>query len=151
MGPDSYKFMRALYGLVICTGIGVGVTLITRPRPLETIIGLTTGTQLEAMRFYKGGELNRTAGKRAHLRVAVDDTLGDPEAAVVPQAALDTMAAEIGDLLYVCDRRWWFGGLRSVHLRATERGEGDTIRIAPDAAANARFVGNDRVYAEKIF
>jgi SSS family solute:Na+ symporter len=151
MGPDSYKFMRALYGLVICTGIGVVVTWFTRARAADTIVGLTTGTQLDAMRAYKGGELNQKAGGCAHLRVIIDETVTDDEAAVVPQSALDTMNAQIGDLVYVCDRRWWFGGLRSVHLRATETGEDGAIRLGTEAAANARFEGNDAVYVEKIF
>jgi hypothetical protein len=151
MGPDSFKFMRALYGLVICTGIGVAVTFFTRARAADTIAGLTTGTQLDAMRAYKGGELNRRPGKRAYLRVVIDESLGSDEAAVVPRTALDAMNAETGDLIYVCDRRWWFGGLRSVHLRVTEIAGDDTIRIGPDAVANARFDGNDSVYVEKIF
>jgi SSS family solute:Na+ symporter len=151
MGPDSYNFMRALYGLIICTGIGVVVTLFTRARAADTIVGLTTGTQLDAMRAYKGGELNQTAGGYAYLRVVIDETVTNEEAAIVPQSALDSMSAQIGDLVYVCDRRWWFGGLRSVHLRVTEVGEEGVIRLGTEAAANARFEGNDAVYAEKIF
>jgi len=150
MGPDSYKFIRALYGLVICSGIGVVVTFFTRARAADAIVGLTTGTQLDAMRAYKGGELNRRPGKRAHLRVVIDESISDEEAAIVPQSAMNAMNAETGDLIYVCDRRWWFGGLRSVHLRVTEVAGDDTIRLGREAAANARFEGNDNVYAEKI-
>lgn len=151
MGPDSYNFMRALYGLVICTGIGVAVTWFTRPRAAESLAGLTTGTQLDAMRAYKGGEINLKPGKRPHLRVAIDDAITDAEAAVLPHAALEAMHAEVGDLVYVCDRRWWFGGLRSVHLRITDVAGDGVIRIGTEAAANAHFSDNDAVYAEKIF
>ncbi|MCL4692055.1 MAG: hypothetical protein KJ060_06020, partial [Candidatus Hydrogenedentes bacterium] len=151
MGPNSYNFMRALYGIVICTGIGIVVTWFTKARAAETIVGLTTGTQLDAMRSYKGGELNLKAGRRPHLRVIIDDAMTDEEAAVLPQSALDVMHAEVGDLIYVCDRRWWFGGLRSVHLRITGIGEDGVVRLGTEAAANARFEGSDSVYIEKIF
>ncbi len=151
MGPDSYKFMRALYGLAICTGIGVAVTAFTKARAVDTIVGLTTGTQLDAMRAFKGGPLNRRAGKRAHLRVVVDESMTEFEGAVVPQSALDVMNAELGDLIYVCDRRWWFGGLRSVHLRITEVDGDGTVRLGLEAAADAHFAADDTVYVEKIF
>ncbi|MCC6487112.1 MAG: sodium/solute symporter [Candidatus Hydrogenedentes bacterium] len=151
MGPDSYDFTRALYGLAVCAAIGVGVTFFTKPRAESALVGLVTGTQVDAMRRYKGSEPNRREGGYAYLQVVVDESITDPEAAVVPREALDVMAAEIGDLIYVCDRRWWYGGLRSVHLKVTEQGGTDSIRIGPEARASARFSPGDRVYAEKIF
>ncbi len=150
MGPDSYKFMRGLYGLVVCTGLGVGVTLFTKPKSAKELVGLVTGTELDAMRAFKGGEINRTPGKKARLTVVVDEALAGSEQAVVPQSALDTMAAHPGDVIYACDTRWWFGGLRSVHLKAGEIGQADEIRISPDALEVAHFTDGQQVLVEKI-
>jgi len=40
VGPEGYKFMRALYGLAVCGVIGVMVTLFTEPKSRESIRGL---------------------------------------------------------------------------------------------------------------
>ncbi len=150
MGPDSYKFMRALYGLVVCGFLGIVVTLFTKPKTAAELAGLVTGTELDAMRKYKGGEVNRKPGKKARLRLVVDVELSGPDLAIVPQSALDTMAATPGDLLYACDTRWWFGGLRSVHLKAGDAGGADVIRMSPEAADTAHFQTGQEILVEKI-
>ena len=65
---------------------------------------------------------------------------------------LDQMAAEPGDLLYACDLRWWYGGLRSVHVKAgpVAAGEDMVLRISPEDAATARFAEGQEVLLEKI-
>ncbi|MFO7973836.1 MAG: sodium/solute symporter [Candidatus Hydrogenedentota bacterium] len=150
MGRSSYGFMRALYGLTACGVIGVVVSLFTKPKPLAEITGLVTGTQLDAMRVYKGGEPNRLPGKKARIRVEADATLSDAETAVVPRRALERMAANPGDILYVSDPRWWFGGLRSVHVRAGQTAEDDVLRIHPDALADAHLDDGQEAIIEKI-
>jgi len=150
MGPDSYKFMRALYGLVVCGTLGFVVGLLTKPRPLAEIAGLVTGTQLEAMRRFKGGEVNRRPGRKCRLTVTVDPGLGDSNIAALPPSAMTAMAADPGDMLYACDTRWWLGGLRSVHLRAGDAAEEGQIRIGPESAAIAHFTDGQTVVLEKI-
>ena len=150
MGPDSYKFMRALYGLAACGVLGVVVGLCTRPRPLAEIAGLVTGTQLDAMRQFKGGEPNRRPGGKARLAVRIDAGLGESDVVALPRSALDVMAAEPGDLLYASDTRWWFGGLRSVHVRAGEVGVAEELVLGPGAAATAHFADGQTVLVEKI-
>ena len=53
-GFKQYKFMRALYGLAVSGGIGVFVSLCTRPEPFERCRGLVWGTVADALRRYKG-------------------------------------------------------------------------------------------------
>lgn len=43
-GMKQYKFMRACFGMVVCTVIAVVVTLVTRPEPAEKQQGLVWGT-----------------------------------------------------------------------------------------------------------
>ena len=154
MGPDSYKFMRALYGLTVCGALGIGVSLFTKPKTAAELVGLVTGTELDAMRQFKGGEVNRRPGGKARLRLAVRADLDTEGAlaptAIVPQMALDTMAANPGDLLYVCDTRWWFGGLRSVHVKAGDVGEEGVVIISPAALEVAHLNDGQDVLVEKI-
>ncbi|HEO69905.1 MAG TPA: sodium:solute symporter family protein [Candidatus Hydrogenedentes bacterium] len=150
MGRDSYTFMRALYGVLVCGALGVSVSFFTKPKATAEVVGLVTGTELEAMRRYKGSEVNRRPGKKVRLRVKVDDALAGSELAVMPQDALDGMAAGPGDLVYAADVRWWFGGLRSVHLKVGEVGEESVIRMGPDALDGAHFRDGQDVVVEKI-
>lgn len=150
MGPESYKFTRALFGLTACGALGIGVALLTRPRPIEAIAGLVSGTQLEAMRAFKGAEPNRRPGAVVRVRVAVDEGLSEGDAAVLCPVAMEGMAAEEGDLLYVCHTAWWFGGLRSVHLKAGGAGREGEVRISPEDLARAHFRAGQEVTVEKI-
>lgn len=153
MGPDSYDFMRALFGIIVSGGIGVAVAFATKPQPIARIIGLIAGTQKDAMRMFKGdGDINRTPGRSAWLRVREDASLeSSPEDALVPAEAMAVMAANQGDLIYVCDRRWWLGGLHSSHLRAAGIASDDCVHISPQAMKNAHFADGNAVYVEKLF
>ena len=151
MGPDSYKFIRAIFGCCVSGVLGVAVAALTKNQNLEDIRGLVNGTQLDAMRIFKGSEINRTPGERVYLAVEQDDTLEDDEIVFCGQSALDTLAAEPGDLLYVCDKRWWFGGLRSIHAKAGEARESDTLHISPGAMARGHFTPGEIVWIEKQF
>ena len=149
MGPDSYKFTRALFGLTACTAIGVGVSLLTKARPLDDIRGFVTGTQLDAMRFFKGGEPNRKPGGRSVARLELDDSV--PRGmAQVSSAALSTMAADANDIVYVCDARWWFGGLRSIHVRAAEGAPDGVVRLNPADAEGAHLDPVRGCFVEKL-
>ena len=153
MGPDSYKFMRALFGLLAAGGLGLVVTLVTKPKAAEALKGLVAGSQTEAMVRFKGAQPNRRPGDKALLQVRFDPALSGDSTVIVPQTALDTMAAEPGDLLYASHQRWWYGGLKSVHVKAGAPGdaqEGDLLRISPEDAATAHFTEGQQVVVEKI-
>jgi hypothetical protein len=150
MGPGSYKFMRALYGLIVSGGLGFVITWFTKPRPAEEIVGLVNGTQLDAMRLFKGSEPNREPGKQATLTLRLDADL-DEEIIRVPAAAMEILKARTGDMAYACDPRWWFGGLRSVHVRLGEVvDEENIIRMAPAAVESAHFRDGQQVVLDKI-
>jgi len=152
MGPASYTFMRALFGLLASGGIGVVVTGLTKPKTQAEIQGLVAGTQVEAMREFKGSEPNRQPGGKARLVTRIDPRLSGKGVVIVPQAALDHMAARPGDLLYVDDARWWFGGLHSIHAKASaaDRASEGRVLLSPEDAAAAHLSQGRRVVVEKI-
>ncbi len=152
MGPGSYKFMRALFGLIASASLGIAVSLFTRPKPLAQIKGLVAGTQLDAMRQYKGAEPNRRPGKIAKVVVSVDPAL-EEGTVIVSRKTLDTMSADPGDLLYANHARWYYGGLRSVHVKAgppAADANTDHITMNPADAEAARFADNQPITLEKI-
>ncbi|MBE0536626.1 MAG: sodium/solute symporter [Phycisphaerae bacterium] len=152
MGPGSHKFMRALFGLLASGALGVFVSFVTKPKPAEQIKGLVAGTQLDAMRQFKGAEPNRRPGSKAKVIVHIDPALTEG-VAIVCRGTLDAMAAEPGDLLYAAHASWYYGGLRSVHVKAGPLAadpEDSIIRMHPADAETARFSQNQRVVLEKI-
>ena len=153
MGPDSYKFMRALYGLLVAGVLGVSVSFFTRPKPEAELKGLIAGTQKDAMRQFKGGTPNRKPGKKVRLQTRIDQSLSGTDTVILSQSALDKMAAEPGDLLYASHIRWWYGGLRSVHVKAgptASSKENELLIISPEDAATAHFTEGQQVVVEKI-
>ena len=153
MGPDSYKFMRALFGLLAAGTLGVSLTYVTKPRREQELKGLVAGTQTDAMRQFKGGEPNRREGSKVRLQARVDPSLSGENLVVVPPSALQKMAAEPGDLLYASHTRWWYGGLRSVHVKAgpaADSKDAGLMRISPEDAATAHFADGQEVVVEKI-
>jgi hypothetical protein len=153
MGPDSYKFMRALFGLIAAGTLGITVTLFTKPKAQAKLKGLVAGTQIDGMRKFKGGTPNLRPGEKVRLQIKIDQSLEGKNTVIVPQSALDKMAAEPGDLLYASHIRWWYGGLRSVHIKAgppADPDQHDSMLISPQDVSNARFTDGQQVVLEKI-
>ncbi|MEZ4317799.1 MAG: sodium:solute symporter family protein [Myxococcota bacterium] len=123
-GAKQYKFMRAFYGLVCAVVIGVGVTFVTRPRPLAEIRGFVWGTVSDALRRYKGSDGTETysgfvsAASRKGIE-RVDPALDLPVARLSSALAVE-LRAKVGDLVYIADHRVWLGGLRSRHAVVIE-------------------------------
>jgi hypothetical protein len=136
-GIQHYKYMRACYGVSVCALIGVVVTFFTRPEPKEHQRGLVWGTIADALRSYKGadgveGRVMRVPAMPAQI---ADDRVAERRGeAALPvvwpsrklAAALD---AKPGDLVYLTDARWWFGGLHSTHAVL-----GDIDRLREDVS-----------------
>lgn len=129
-GFKQYKFMRACYGLSVCSVIAVVTTLLTRPETFERSRGLVWGTVKDALRHYKGtaGE-ERPARRAAAIPQMVEGEEEYQGAANLPVVQVSTALAEAldaksGDLVYLTDRRRWLGGLYSAHAIISEIVEG---------------------------
>ncbi len=132
-GMRQYKFMRALYGLSVSGVIAVVVTVLTRPESNERCRGLVWGTVADAIRRYKGspGEERPVRRATARPRQADDDRLHESTGLAlvrVSRLLAGTLDAQVGDLLYITDRRAWLGGLHSTHAII-----GDVIDEADEA------------------
>ncbi|RMH03478.1 MAG: sodium:solute symporter family protein [Planctomycetota bacterium] len=150
VGDHPYSYIGALYNLVACFGAAVVVSLFTRRRPDERTEGLTIWTLDAARRAFKGGEPNDRPGARLPVHWRIEPAL--PAGTVqVDREAQAGLAADPGDLVYLRDRRWWLGGLRSVHARlhAEPHAEGGVVLVAPDVAADGHFLPGRMLTAEK--
>lgn len=117
-GKDQYKFMRGLFGLLVCFGIGLTVTFFTRARPIQEIKGLVWGTVSDAIRWYKGtdGQEQESAWVLASIVEGKDNSRqgnGMLPVVYLSQALVKALDARQGDLVYICDTRRWLGGLKA--------------------------------------
>lgn len=149
---QSFIYMRALLGMVVTAAVGVAVSLAERRGSAKDVAGLTVGTLQQAMRSYKGGDPNHHVGRIARkLRVEIDESL--PAGTVAVSASvMDRVAGDPGDIVYVCDARWYLGGLRSDHLRLLEphqQGE-DTALMSSQTIRDAFLLADRPVSLEKI-
>ena len=119
----SIIYMRALYGVLLCTAIAVPCTFIWPLKDEEEISGLWVGSIQAAKRFFKGGKPNdNVEGEKIRLVLTstnkmAEDKNGAEVTAIVKinKKEAEKMKAKTGDLVYLADKRWWLGGLKSLH------------------------------------
>jgi SSS family solute:Na+ symporter len=154
-GPDNdvYIYMRALFGMVTTGVVGVVVSFMTQPRKEDEIQGLTVDTLDEGMKIYKGGKPNHDVGKKVkRLPVVIDEALPDNVISISP-AAMVSLKAEEGDIVYVADSRWYLGGLRSEHCKAAaahDRAD-EAVLMSSETFHTAYLLEGKTVTLEKIF
>ncbi|MEE2903382.1 MAG: sodium:solute symporter family protein [Myxococcota bacterium] len=125
-GAKQYKYMRAFFGLGVSTFLGVAVAFITKPSESDQVEGLVWGTVPEAIRAYKGkpGDEMARETSSAVIRVTTESLgqIGPRQLAGMKLSSglAKQLGAEQGDLLYVTDSRWWYGGLYSTHGVVTD-------------------------------
>jgi SSS family solute:Na+ symporter len=151
-GKSQYKFMRAFFGLSVCSVIGIIAGLTTQGRPLSEIQGLVWGTVNHAIKDFYGGRRgaeDESAWTDAMAQSAefddVDEQVQLPLVRISAGLAAAVDAIE-GDILYISDARWWLGGLKSSHSRIRSIDTDDTahtVHLGPDL--RARIISSGRL------
>ena len=145
----GFSFMRALFGLLASLAVGLITHVVfAKGQPREA--GLTIFDVDSAQREFKGAEPNlEGAGARVTTSVrTVEESL---DGVRLPQSAWDALSIKPGDLLYITDPRWWWGGLRSVHSKALEVCEGDSVEMPSKLFASGGFDEGMELIVEKVF
>jgi SSS family solute:Na+ symporter len=145
-GKDQYKFMRAFFGLSVCSVIGVLAVPFTRPTDPDALKGLVWGTVGDAIRHFKGKEGTESESDWVDTATgSLDVDSYDPHTqlsqATLSRGLADQIQAEVGDLVYVTDPRWWLGGLKSGHVRVERIEETSSGRIDLGPGLRARIGG----------
>jgi SSS family solute:Na+ symporter len=155
----GFKYMRALYGLVVSGIIGVVVTFLTQPsKSAEEIVGLTIYTVRDAERRFKGGEINRGPGDKLRAKVRVVPATGREEDEVDDVVHLSlhpddlrVLGAHAGDLIFLADPRVWLGGLRAGHARVQDAlGERGVVELPEDFIERNQLQPERGVVVEKL-
>ena len=210
MNPNRpYSYIRALYNLVVCIGVGLFVTytsslqnrfiiwarntkngqpimiLITTSAtiafsllvfgitnfelfyPVIVILfvplivtyfghydeelatnGLTVWSIAAAKAAFKGSTPNEQLGEKIEVKFRLLDH--DFDKVLFSKKDLSRMAAEVGDLVYISDKRKWLGGLKSIHSEYGEpHDEEGVVFINRDHLDNGLFDEGKSLIAEK--
>ena len=148
---DPFLF-RALFGMLVSASVGIVVCLLTKPADKEKIQGFTLDSLDKAIWFFKGGKPNLKWGKRVcSLKLQVNDHLKRGEISL-SKKNVDKMKAEPFDIVYVADRRWYLGGLRSGHFRlAGDHNQGEKVLLIAKETLDKSYLFPDKlVFAKKI-
>jgi SSS family solute:Na+ symporter len=135
----GFKYMRALYGLAGSGLIAILVTLFTKGKRESELEGLVVGTLWKAKETYKGGKPNEKDGLKVRCQVRESGEVGEVS---VSGKTAKLLEANVGDIVYLSDARWWLGGLRSVHAKISDiRDDGETnVLVAPSLVAEGRLL-----------
>ncbi len=150
-GAKGFKFMRALYGLLVCGAIAALTGFVFPPAPAERRAGLTIWTLDAARQLFKGGGKLKEDSGRA-LRLGFEERAAAGESAGMNPADLKRLGADAGDLVYITDTRWWLGGLRSLHIHLLADGEvpSGTVSLSSAAIKEGRLRAGRPVRVELI-
>ena len=151
-GSRGHKYIRAFFGIVVCVALAFGISFFTKPRRPEEIEGLVIDSIDVARRRYKqlgapdgapllsephDGDFHKPILLRGRAREMA------PEYVALSTRDMERIAAQTGDLLFVEDERWWYGGLKSVQLRAARPHDEDGVLHISDEALEAGHLSVD--------
>ncbi len=156
----GYKYIRALYGVSCSLGIGLIVTCFTKPRNVAELAGLTLSSRYTLRTLFKGAPPNEKPGKRIAAKIQTIHNMteyGEEEdkiLALIPPRAMQQMNANDGDLVYICDPRWWYGGLKSIRIYAVtakQKMDEDVVQISPTSLQQSGLKRGQSVTLRKLF
>jgi SSS family solute:Na+ symporter len=110
--------------------------------------GLTAWAISRAKELFKGSKINDAEGEKVKVNWKIksgeDDTINFSAADMVK------MKANIGDLVYISDKRKWLGGLKSIHSVFGEPHNQDGIvYVTEEHVKQGQFVKEKLLLAEK--
>ena len=210
MNPNRpYSYIRALYNLVVCVGVGLFVTYTSNlqnrfigwvrntnnGQPIMMLItisatisffllvfgittfelfypvivilfvplivtyyghydeelatnGLTVWSIAAAKAAFKGSPPNEQLGEKIEVKFKLMDN--DFDKVLFSKNDLSRMAAEVGDLVYLSDKRKWLGGLKSIHsVYGEPHDEEGIVYINRDHVDHGLFDEGKSLIAEK--
>jgi SSS family solute:Na+ symporter len=110
--------------------------------------GLTVYSINEAKKAFKGSELNETHGEQVEVKLQVSNH--DEDKIMCSKNDLLKLGAEVGDLVYLSDKRKWLGGLKSIHSRfGKSHNEDGIVYLNKDQIEHGLFDKNKILIAEK--
>ncbi|MFH1728696.1 MAG: sodium/solute symporter [Pseudomonadota bacterium] len=148
---EGLLYIRACYSFFISGLVGVVFTLLTKPQEDSAIKGLTIWTLDAARSFFKGSKANPNAGKKIKMLLKASADVEEGFAVITTKSA-QSLSAEIKDMLFVEDKRFWYGGLRSSRVNISSINEAleDIIYLNKNDIEDGKLVFDEIVKVELV-
>jgi len=144
----GYSYIGALYNIIVCAGVGIIVSLLTKPPEKNKIEGLTIFDVDKLKASFKGSSVNEAIGE--NIDVNWEITEQENNFIRFSKNDMEMMKAHPGDLVYLCDKRSWLGGLKSIHSVYGEPHNRDGIvLITEDQQQSGLFDIGYELFGEK--
>lgn len=110
--------------------------------------GLVASSIQDARRFFKGSEPNDREGQKVEVHYKIIES--EDDSIRFSKNDMQAMEAEPGDLVYICDKRKYLGGLKSIHsVYGAAHEEDGIVYINTDQLKSGIFVEGKTLIAEK--
>lgn len=134
--------------LIMTFLIGLISTYYIKYDPVAQTEGLTAWSIHRAKEMFKGKKLNEKEGET--IKIIWRKKKDESDTVNFSKKDMQRMEAEPGDLVYLCDARWYLGGLKSIHTVYGEPHEEDgVVYLNKDHLMNSQFVEGKYLTAEK--
>ena len=145
IGIFELQFIGAI---VLSFLVAVATTyLVDYDEELQTN-GLTVWSLSKTKEMFKGSKINDAEGEIINVSWKLKE--GDDDIANFSKNDMKKMSAEVGDLVYLCDKRGYFGGLKSVHtIYGEPHDEDGIVLLTNEHILNGVFVKGKELTAEK--
>ncbi|VAX19251.1 Predicted sodium-dependent galactose transporter [hydrothermal vent metagenome] len=146
IGTFGLQFLGAI---IMSIMIAITTTFMGKYDEKAQTEGLTVWSLAKAKESFKGSPINDKEGKIILVDWKREDT--DDNLVHFSRNDMQKMAAEVGDLVYLCDKRAYLGGLKSVHTvygEPHDREDG-IVLIGNEDLLNGVFVKGRKLTAEK--
>ena len=145
LGPFLLQFFF-IFVMMISVALASGY-FVKYDEEAQTL-GLTVWSVHKAKEFFKGGKINDREGKKVKVHWKIKD--GEEDIVNLSKYDLEQMAADPGDLVYLCDKRKWLGGLKSIHSVIGEpHNETGVVYITDEQSKSGVFTKGRVLIAEK--
>jgi SSS family solute:Na+ symporter len=138
-----------LFAVVILVAIvSIVTTYLVKYDEISQTEGLTVWSLNKAKEMFKGRKLNEEEGQK--ITVAWKLKEGEDDFVNFSKKDMELMKAEVGDLVYICDKRKYLGGLKSIHSEYGDpHEENGIVYLNNEQLLNGQFEKNRKLTAEK--
>jgi len=134
--------------LLVVIFVAISSVYFLKFDPNAHLEGLTIWSIKRAKELFKGSKVNEREGEIVYVNWRLRDDNDD--VINLSNEDMQKMAAEVGDMVYLCDARKYLGGLKSVHtILGKPHDETGIVYICQEHKLSALFQENKKLYVEK--
>ena len=145
LGFSSLQFIFPVFIIVL---VPIIVTYYSDYDEESSTKGLTVYSINEAKLAFKGSKVNEKLGETVEVNFFVSDH--EQDEVIFSKNDLLKLGAEVGDLVYLSDKRKWLGGLKSIHSKIGKpHNEDGKVYLSEDQIDHGLFDKGKMLIAEK--